>query len=256
VELAGRITPEQLRLVPPGESYWARLELWAIPIVGSLVSQVALARILAAKTARIARNACFTAFVIYLGIGILPVTIALTAPQLGIAAGAGDNFLPVLAAELLPRWLYMIFMGALISAILSTIDSTLLTVSALLSHNVLLPVIGPVSQKSRLALNRGVVVAAGAVAWLVAILGDRILELVVFADSIGTAGLVVIVVIGLYSRIGDARAALITLVAGMFGPYVFGEFAGLEAPWLATLLVCFVVYLSCGLYDLRKNFCA
>ncbi len=255
VELAGgaatlfaNVTPAQWRLVPDGESPWARIELWAIPILGSLVSQVALSRILAARTARIARNACFVAFAIYLGVGVLPVTIALAAPQLDVATGSGDNFLPLLAGELLPDWLYLIFMGALVSAILSTIDSTLLTVSALLSHNVLIPAFGPFSQRTRLKLHRGVVVAAGAVAWLIAILGDRILELVIFADSIGTAGLVVIVVAGLYSRRGDARAAFATLAVGMVGPFLLGELAGLDAPWMCTLVVCIGVYVAVDRY--------
>ena len=244
--LYAKIPPEQLVLVPPGESPFARLEMWAIPILGSLVSQVALARILAARTARIARNACIAAFAIYLGIGVLPVTIALAAPQLGVGAGAGDNFLPVVAAQLLPQWQYIIFMAALASAILSTIDSSLLTVSALLSHNVLIPAFGELTQKTRLRFNRGVVVAAGAAAWLIAILGERILELVLFADSIGTAGLVVIVVVGLYSRIGDARAALVTLTVGMLGPFLCGEIAGIEAPWMTTLGVCLLLYLGIG----------
>ncbi len=240
--LLANVTPAQWRLVPDGESPWARIELWAIPILGSLVSQVALSRILAARTARIARNACFVAFAIYLSIGVLPVVIALAAPQLDVATGSGDNFLPLLAGELLPGWLYLIFMGALVSAILSTIDSTLLTVSALLSHNVLIPAFGPFSQRTRLKLHRGVVVAAGAVAWLIAILGDRILELVIFADSIGTAGLVVVVVAGLYSRRGDARAALATLAVGMVGPFLLGDLVGFDAPWMCTLVVCVVVY--------------
>ncbi len=240
--LLANVAPAQWRLVPDGESPWARIELWAIPILGSLVSQVALSRILAARTARIARNACFLAFAIYLGIGVLPVMIALAAPQLDVATGSGDNFLPLLAGELLPGWLYLVFMGALVSAILSTIDSTLLTVSALLSHNVLIPAFGPFSQRTRLKLHRGVVIAAGAVAWLIAILGDRILELVIFADSIGTAGLVVIVVAGLYSRRGDARAALATLAVGMVGPFLLGNIVGIDAPWMCTLGVCVVVY--------------
>jgi SSS family transporter len=253
VQLAGglgalytNIAPEQLRLVPSGESSFARLELWAIPIVGSLVSQVALARILAARTPRVARQACFLASVFYLTIGVLPVTIALAAPQLGVTSGSGDNFLPLLAAQLLTPWLSMIFMGALVSAILSTIDSGLLTVSALLSHNILVPAFGEFAEKKRLLLNRAMVVVAGVAAWLIAILGERILELVIFADSIGTAGLVVIVVVGLYTKIGGPTTALITLAVGMFGPFVGGELLGFDAPWLATLIVCLALYVGCG----------
>lgn len=66
------------------------------------------------------------------------------------------------------------------------------------------------------------------------------------ADSIGTAGLVVIVVIGLYTRVGDARAALIALMAGVVGPFVCGEFAGIEAPWMCTLVASLALYLGCA----------
>lgn len=230
-------------LVPAGESWWSRLELWAIPIIGSLVSQVALARVLAARSAAIARRACFVAFGIYLTVGILPVTIALAAPQLGVVLSDGDDFLPALAQTLLPEWMYVIFMSALISAILSTIDSSLLTVSALFSHNVLLPLMGTVTQATRLLVHRSIIVIAGIAAWLVATLGERILALVIFADSIGTAGLVVVVLFGLFSSIGRTAAALATLAAGLVGPFIFARFPFIEAPWMCTLALCVVTYL-------------
>lgn len=241
-ELLAAIDPDRLTLVPAGESGWARLELWMIPILGSLVSQVALGRILAARTPAIARNACFCAFAIYLTIGTLPVLVALAAPGLGFAGGTDDSFLPRLAEALLPHWLYLIFMGAMVSAILSTVDSSLLTVSALVSRNVIVPALGEISPVNRLRLQRFVVVIAGLLAWAVAIEGERILALVIFADSIGTAGLVVLVLAGRYSNVGAGRAAIATLGVGMVGPFLAGEVFGVAAPWMLTLAGCGLVY--------------
>jgi len=48
------LRPEQLVLVPPGESWIERLDAFAIPILGSIVAQEMIARFLGAKTARVA----------------------------------------------------------------------------------------------------------------------------------------------------------------------------------------------------------
>ncbi len=247
------IQPQQLNLVPEGESILSRFELWTIPILGSLVSQVALARILAAKSPTIARRACFLAFGIYLTVGIMPVLIALAAPNLGIAMGEGDAFLPELAFELLPQWMYIIFMGALVSAILSTVDSTLLTISALTSHNILQPMLGKMSEARKVTMNRAFVVVAGLLAYLVAALSNQtILSLVVIADSIGTAGLVVVVLIGLYSRFGGPLAALSAIAVGMFVPPLSDIWFGVEAPWLMGLLLAVLSYSVVAMFERRR----
>ena len=117
-----------------GESALDRLEIWLIPIIGSMAAQEAISRTLGARSATIARNGAFLGAGIYILVGLIPICFGLFGPQiapaLGITLGADHAFLPSLAEALFPPWLYIVFSGALLSAILSSVDSALLAVSA------------------------------------------------------------------------------------------------------------------------------
>ena len=249
-----KIDSSRLHLIGEGESLWARLDIWMVPVIGSLVSQVALGRIFAARTPEIARKGCFLAFGIYLSIGLIPVFVALVAPQLGLATQTGDAFLPDLARLLLPGWVYVIFMGALISALLSTIDSTLLSIAALTSHSLILPALkNTPSEKAKVRLNRLIVIISGIVASTIALSGDSILAIVVFADSIGTAGIVVIVLIGLYLSFGGPKAALTALIVGMLAPPAIKYLYPLQASWTTSLGLALLAYLLVAFFETRTR---
>ncbi|MEQ8165323.1 MAG: sodium:solute symporter family protein, partial [Alphaproteobacteria bacterium] len=229
------IEPGQLRLVAPDETGWARLELWMIPILGSLVSQEALSRLLAARSPAIARRACFAAAGVYLALGLIPVTIALVGAHLAPDLAHRDQFLPVLAANLLPPVLFAILIGALLSAILSTVDSTLLTASALVSHNLVVRALPRLSEKGRVRSARIIVVLAGLAAYAIARGDETILDLVVLASSFGTAGLLVTVLFGLWTRRGGPMTALAALIVG-FAVTLWGEaLFALEAPFMTAI---------------------
>ena len=57
------------------------------------------------------------------------------APVLGVTFGADEAYLPSFANALFPSWLVIVFTGALVSAILSSVDSALLAVSAVVTES-------------------------------------------------------------------------------------------------------------------------
>lgn len=246
------IEPSQLRLVAPDETLLARIDLWAVPILGSLVSQAAFARIFAARSAAVARKACFAAFGIYLTVGLVPVTVALLAPHLGLTLGTGDTFLPALAQDILPPVLFVVFMGALVSVVLSTVVGTFLTVASLASHNIVLPMVAArasaagkegLSERAKVRLTRIVVALSGGAAYLIALGGDNILALVIFADSLGTAGLLIAVLIGLYlPRLGGPAAALAAFAAGLLGYPAAVYLLDFDAPFLFSVGAALTAY--------------
>lgn len=245
-----RIEPAQLSLIGTDESWVSRVDVWSVPILGSLISQAAFGRILAARSPEIARNACFGAFGIYLTVGMVPVTIALLAPHMGIALGEGDTFLPSLAREILSPAMFVVFMGALISVVLSTVVGTLLTIASLASHNVILPARPGTSERAKVLITRVLVAAAGVLAYFIAAAGENILGLVIFADSLGTAGLLVTILIGLYlPRFGGPLAALAAFTAGLVG-FPLGEYVlELEAPFIFSVGMALVAYLAVALVN-------
>ncbi len=120
-----------------------------------------------------------------------------------------------LAGKNLPRLLFVVFSGALISAIISTVDSILLAISALVSHNLLVPLFGLRSERARVLSARLVGLVSGVLAYAIALYARGNYELVLTASSFGTAGILVVTLMGLFSRAGGGAAAGSTPVTGL-----------------------------------------
>jgi len=217
------------------ESLLARLDRWMVPILGSLTAQEALSRVLAARSVRIARDASFVACGVYLIIGAIPVFLGLVGPCVLPDLPNPEQFLVTVAHGILPKIVFVVFIGALISTILSTIDSILIAISALISHNLLVPGLGIKDAKRQVLSARLIVILAGFVSYLMAITSKGILSLVITASSFGTAGILVITLMGLYTRMGGQKSANMALLGGLLvwplSEYVFK----LEAPYLASV---------------------
>jgi SSS family transporter len=244
------ITPEQLRFAKPEEGLLSRIDAWAVPIIGSLVAQEAISRFLGAKTPSIARNACFVAAGIYLTVGLMPVIIALVSANLDLGLTLDDTYLPLLAREMLPPVLFAVFAGALVSAILSTVDSTLLAVSALASRTFINPMMEWASDDQRLMTTRFTVAAAGFAAYVVATGSDSVYELVSTASSYGTAGIAVTVVVGLLTGFGGPRAALSALIAGLAATVALGAYYE-EAQFILSLAISAATFFAVAFYEGR-----
>lgn len=214
-----KITPEQLDLFTydeegTRESWLSALDTWMVPILGSLVAQEAISRFLGARSASIARKGCFLAAALYLVFGSIPLMIGLLGHSAGFEAGSTDSYLPELAKQYLSPAMYILLMGAIISAILSTVDTTLLAVSAIAQRNLIDPVARDLPEPRKLMLGRSLTLLAGLMAYAIAASGETIKGLVEIASSFGSAGIVVALLIGLHSGYGREKAALAALFAG------------------------------------------
>lgn len=110
-------------------------EAWAIPILGSVVATELVGRIIATRTPEVARTSSLLAASVYLLVGIIPLLLGLLAAGTGVSLVDAEQVVPAMARQLLPTLAYAAFAGAIISAVLSTVDSTLLTASGIFSHN-------------------------------------------------------------------------------------------------------------------------
>jgi SSS family solute:Na+ symporter len=234
-ELLSGMAPARLSLIGPGESVMARIDRWMVPVLGSLVTQELISRILAAKSVSVARKASFIACGIYLVLGSIPVFLGLFGPFIFPGLADSEQFLIRMADRFLPNVLFVVFSGALISAIISTVDSILLAISALVSHNLIVPLFGVQSERKRVLIARAVVLVSGVSAYVIAVYGRGIYELVLTASSFGTAGILVITLLGLYSRIGKTAAAVSALVAGLVLTPLATYVLRLDAPFLTSI---------------------
>jgi len=207
------VTPPDRLAVIPTESF-AELVGWvsllAIGMLGNLPGQDLAQRIFASKSAKVAVRACLLAGTLYILFGLVPVLSGLAADLLR-GADHDSASLAVLASLLLSPWMGVLFVLALTSAVLSTIDSAILAPGSVLANNIfrrLWP------RTSALALSRwGVTLVAGA-SLVVAFLGESAYSLLETAYASGLVGLFVPLTLGLFSRRGGPRAALASMATG------------------------------------------
>ena len=239
----GSMEPERLR--PFGFGRISTLEwinAWAIPICGSVVAQELIARVLACKTGAVARRACLTASAMYLAIGLIPAFLGFVGSRLVPGLENHEHALPALAREFLPTGMYVLFAGALVSAILSTIDSALLVAASLVSHNLFVTACPEMADRTKVRIARVCVVVFGVIACVLALQAEDVYDLVVDASEFGTAGTFVVVLFGLFTRFGGARSALGALLIGL-GVGLYGKhFTEWTCSYLVSLAAAALMY--------------
>lgn len=250
-DLLHSLPAERLHMTLSGESVWQRLDRWAIPILGSLVAQELVARTMAARSARVAQQSAYFSAAIYLLFGSIPVIIGLFGPQWIQLKGHPENFIMELAKSTFSPALFIIFSGSVISAILATIDSILLSCSALISHNAIVPWLGLTTEKAKVRSARLVIVIAALICILLALTSESVYSLVQNASSLGTAGLLVITLLGLHSHWGKEISAKITLWVGLLAVPVFETFT--SSPFLLSILTSLLCFMALALWENRQS---
>jgi Na+/proline symporter len=251
-ELVAMIDVDRLALFSTADATrWEILEAWAVPVCGSLLAVEMLSRILGCKTASVARNATFVGAAIYVTVGSIPVVLGLVGPKIAPGLEEPEQLVTVLAEQYLSTFAYVLFAGALISAILSTVDSCLLAAGSLVSHNVVVPLAPTLSERGKILSARIGVVSFGVLAYVIALYAGGIYELVATASAFGSAGIFVVGMFGLFSDLGGARSAYAALVSGMVvwaaGEYVFGW----PTPYLIALATALGAYLAAAPFGAR-----
>jgi Na+/proline symporter len=252
--MAAMIEPGRLRLFSGGgQTALETLEAWAVPVCGSLLAVELLSRILGCRSADTARNATLIGAALYVSLGLIPATLGLVGPALAPGLEEPEQLVATLAQQYLPTFAYVLFAGALISAILSTVDSCLLAAASLVSHNLIVPLKPNLAEGKKVWYARGGVIAFGAIAYLIALRADGIYELVATASAFGSAGIFVVGLFGLFTSFGGARSAYAALLAGM-SVWIAGEYL-LEwrTPYVISLGAALLAYLTAALADLRRD---
>ncbi|MCE9593792.1 MAG: sodium:solute symporter family protein [Planctomycetes bacterium] len=244
------IDPERLALASSVQEPWTVvLERWALPIGASIFAQELIGRISASRSARIARNATLAAGGAYLVIGLVPVFLGLVGAKLIPGLESSEQILPRLAHDRLGPVIFVLFAGALVSAILSTVDSCLLVASSLASHNVIAPLNPSMSEAAKVRLARIGVVVFGIVAYVLALHAGSVYEMVESSSAIGSSGAFVVTLFALTSRFGGPVAAYAALIVGTL-VYLVGPSLGVgDWPYLASLVGALAAYVVCGFVE-------
>jgi len=228
------------------------LEAWAIPVCGSVLATELVGRVIATRDASIARRASLVGGALYITVGLIPVFVGLVAAPLVPALADAEQLMPTLAQQLLPTALFAIFAGGLISAILSTVDSTLLVASGIMSHNLIVPLARITDERHKVRIARAGVMLFGVAAYFIAINAEGVFALVEQASAFGSAGTLVVVCFGLFTPWGGPRTAALTLAGGVVS-YLVGTAMEMPAPFLLSLGVSLATYVAGAIADGHRH---
>lgn len=227
---------------PPGVLAW--IETLAVPVCGTVVSVELISRFLGSRSAKVAVAGTNAGAVMYLLVGTMPVYLGIKGAQLLPGLPEPEQIVPKLAEAYLPGMLRIAFVGAIISAILSTVHSALHGPASQVSHNIIVQAAPQMTARARLWSVRLSVMALSAAAYGLALSSERIHDLVEIASAFGSAGVFVVAVFALFTRIGGAASAYAALISGM-GVWLAARFVvGVSTPYLIALAVSATVYLA------------
>jgi solute:Na+ symporter, SSS family len=237
------------------ESPLEKLEHIVIAICGSLVAVELISRYLGARSAAVARNGTIAGGVIYCMVGLMPVFIGLAAtvlaardPVLKAQLGDAEQVVATMARYYMPGLGYVIFAGAIVSAILSNVHSSLHAPASQVAHNIILKRLPGLDGKAKLNVVRATVLVLSVVAFVLALTSDRIKELVEIASAFGSAGVIVTTLFALFTRIGGPQSARAAILAGV-SVWALGRFAlDWQAPYIVALACSTVAYLGIAWY--------
>ena len=146
-------------------------------------------RAMAARSEQVAQNAFYIAGIGYLFFGMIPVMLGYVATVTMPGVEDANAIVPLLAVEHLHPVLVAVFVGAVISAIMSTSDSILLGCGTVISVNLLPRVIANPSDKLSLAVARWSVPAIAAISLYTAFNTSTVISAIAMAISLGFAAM-------------------------------------------------------------------
>ena len=247
------VEPDRFRLYDPEDGVLGTLEKIAIPICGTIVAVELISRFLGARTAQIAGRATVAGGVIYVTIGLVPVFLGLIGPTLLPNVPDPEQIVARLAEVYLPGLLYIVFIGAIISAILSVVHSALHAPAAQISHNLLETLVPDLTDRGKLWTVRATVLMLTIVAFVISFSSEGIKDLVETASAFGSAGVFVATLFALFTRFGGPLSAYASVSAGMI-VWAAGKYGlGLATPYLFGLLAALAGYIGAAVIDNRRS---
>ncbi len=188
-------------------------------LLGGIATPEKLIRLYAMRDERQIRRGLFLAIALATGVNLLVFLVALAAIGLFPLLPTGDLAMPLMASHALPPVLGTVLLAAIVSAIMSTVDSLLLVAGSALSHDLLGVARPNASPRARMLAARIGILVVG-IAPLALILsgvgeGELVQFIVLLFTAIMASAFFVPVVLGVTWRRLTREGALAAMVGGV-----------------------------------------
>jgi SSS family transporter len=190
--IAQQMPEHAFRFVPAGNTFkdwFAYFQVWFSSGLVAIGVISVVQRAMAARTEQVAQNAFYIAGVGYLAFGMIPVMLGYIATATMPGVADPNAIIPLLAVEHLHPVVVAIFVGAVISAIMSTSDSILLGCGTVISVNLLPRIMKDPSDKIRLRVARWSVPVIAIISLYTAFNTSTVISAIAISISLGFAGM-------------------------------------------------------------------
>lgn len=197
---------------------------WSVLGLGSIPSQDVFQRAMSSKSSKVAVQSCYVAAVLYLTIALLPLFIGLCIKRLFPEELMADTqlALPIMVMRHMSMPIQILFFGSLLSAIMSTTSAAILAPAAIVSENLIRPLMKRRISDSRfLLLTRFSVLLFSIAATVMATMRSNIYELVGESSILSLVSLFAPLVFGLYWSKSSSTGALLSMVLGILTWIIF-----------------------------------
>jgi SSS family transporter len=244
--ISAQLPEHTFRMIPlehTHERWMDYLRMWFIFGLADITAQSLIQRAMSAKSEQVAQNSFYIAGAGYLAFGMIPVMLGIIASVTIPGLADPEKVIPTLAINHLHPVAIAVFVGALMSAIMSTTDSALLAAASVFSTNVLPLFKKRVSGPARLLATRIAIPAFGIFAVVVALKIRVVYDLILDSNSIILVCVTVPFIAGVWWKKANRSGAL----AGMVTGFIVWITAYLHAPQypadLLGMLACLVTLL-------------
>lgn len=190
--IAQQMPQHAFRFVPDGSTFndwFSYFQVWFSSGLVAIGVISVVQRAMAARNEQVAQNAFYIAGIGYLLFGMIPVTLGYIATATMPGVEDPNAIIPLLAVEHLHPVVVAIFVGAVISAIMSTSDSILLGCGTVISVNLLPRVIKNPSERLRLRVARWSIPVMALIALYTAFNTSTVISAIAISISLGFAGM-------------------------------------------------------------------
>ncbi|TDI70781.1 MAG: sodium:solute symporter [Bacteroidetes bacterium] len=204
------MTPEE-----GGFSNWLfYIRAWIVIGLGNIAGQDLMQRCLAAKDEKTAQTGLYISTGVYLTFGLIPICIGLIGTLLMPDIENAEFIVPMLVIEYLPTTVVVIFISALLAAVMSSADSAILATSSVIGKNLISYVRPDPTDADILKWSRWSVPVVTILALIVALYFQNIYNLLVDAFSIALVSLFVPLTAAIWWKRANVPGALASMIVG------------------------------------------
>jgi len=246
--IAPQLPETTFRMLPleyTGEHWLNYLRAWTIIGLVDISAQTLFQRIAAAKNERVAQHSFYVGGAGYLMFGMVAVFLGIIGSVTMPDIANSEFIVPELAKAHLHPVAIAVFVGAMLAAIMSSADSALLAASSIVAKNALPYVKRDPSPRLTLLITRLAIPLFGGIALLIALRIQVVFDLMVDANILGLAVIIVPFILGVWWTKANRAGALSGMAAGLITwlttmslwPNLPSDFMGLAACLVVMLVV-------------------